>query len=228
MKKNMEILIAEDDKSLGTILKSYLATHGYSCTLCIDGQEALSCYKKDDFDLIISDIILPGMDGFAMVKEIRSKDKDIPIIFLTAKSLQSDIIRGLELGADDYITKPFNMNELLLRIESIFKRIGIQAKSHHTFKIGTYVFDTIRRRLVRFGKEYKLTSKELDLLQLFCENIGKVVERPYALKVVWKEDNYFSARNMDVYVGRLRNILCDDPNIVLENVHGVGYKLVVH
>lgn len=168
------------------------------------------------------------MDGFAMVKEIRSKDKDIPIIFLTAKSLQSDIIRGLELGADDYITKPFNMNELLLRIESIFKRIGIQAKSHHTFKIGTYVFDTIRRRLVRFGKEYKLTSKELDLLQLFCENMGKVVERPYALKVVWKEDNYFSARNMDVYVGRLRNILCDDPNIVLENVHGVGYKLVVH
>ncbi len=227
MKKDIKILIVEDDKSLGMILKSYFATHGYSSTLCFDGQEALICHGKDDFDLIITDIMLPVIDGFALVKEIRAINKYIPIIFLTAKSLQSDIIRGFELGADDYITKPFNMNELTLRIKSILKRMSIESKSHHTFKIGTYIFDTIKRKLIRFGKEYKLTSKELDLLQLFCENMGKVVERPYALKIVWKEDNYFSARNMDVYVGRLRNILSDDPNIILENVHGVGYKLVV-
>lgn len=227
MKKNLKILIVEDDKTLGMILKSYLATHGLSSILCVDGQEALACYENNEIDFIITDVILPVMDGYELVKEIRAIDKEIPIVFLTGKSLQSDIIRGLELGADDYITKPFNMNELLLRIESISKRMKIEAKNQHIFKIGTYEFDTIRRKLVRFGKEYKLTAKELDLLQMFCENMGRVVERPVALKLVWKEDNYFSARNMDVYVGRLRNILVEDPNVTLENVHGVGYKLVV-
>jgi len=227
MKKNLKILIVEDDRSLGMILKSYLATHGYSSLLCYDGQEARLCYENEEFDMIITDIMLPVVDGFELVKQIRSRDREIPIIFLTGKSLQSDIIRGLELGADDYITKPFNMNELLLRIEAIRKRMRYEAKNQHVFKIGTYDFDAIRRKLVRFEKEYKLTSKELDLLQMFCENMGKVVERPVALKIVWKEDNYFSARNMDVYVGRLRNILCEDPDVTLENVHGVGYKLVV-
>lgn len=218
-------MIVDADKSLGVILKSYLALHGFSSVVCLDGQEGRKCYENEIFDMIITDVNMPVMDGYEFVKIIRAVDKEIPIIFLTSKSLQADIIRGFELGADDYITKPFNMDELLFRIEAIHKRIKVVAKNQHIFKIGTYTLDTIRHKLVRFGKEYKLTTKELDLLHLFCENMGRVVERSLALKVVWKEDNYFSARNMDVYVGRLRNILSEDENVTLENVHGVGYKL---
>lgn len=225
MKRALRILIVEDDKCLGTILKSFLASHGFSSVLCHDGDAAKSFFETDDFDLIISDVMLPGIDGFEFAKFVRLVNKEIPIIFLTGKSLQSDILRGFEIGADDYITKPFNMDELLLRIEAIRKRINIGVKSQQHFKIGTYSLDTVRHCLTRDDKEYKLTTKELDLLHLFCENKGHVVERPVALKIVWKEDNYFSARNMDVYVGRLRNILSDDPNVIIENVHGVGYKL---
>ncbi|MCQ2307355.1 MAG: response regulator transcription factor [Bacteroidales bacterium] len=225
MKKTLRILIVEDDKCLGTILKSFLASHGFSSVLCNDGDSAKNFFENDVFDMIITDIMLPGTDGFEFMKFVRISDKEIPIVILSGKSLQSDVLRGFELGADDYITKPFNMDELLLRIEAIRKRTRIGVRSQHFFRIGTYSLDTVRHRLTRDEKEYKLTTKELDLLHLFCENKGHVVERTVALKVVWKEDNYFSARNMDVYVGRLRNILSDDPNVNIENVHGVGYKL---
>ncbi|MDO5341173.1 MAG: response regulator transcription factor [Bacteroidia bacterium] len=225
MKKSLRILIVEDDKCLGTILKSFLASHGFSSVLCHDGITAKDFFENDVFDLIITDVVMSGIDGFEFAKFVRASDKEIPIVFLTGKSLRSDILRGFEIGADDYITKPFNMEELLLRIEAIWKRTRIGTKSQHFFRIGSYQLDTVRHRLTRNDKEYKLTTKELDLLHLFCENKGHVVERPVALKVVWKEDNYFSARNMDVYVGRLRNILGDDPNVNIENVHGVGYKL---
>jgi len=225
MTKSLRILIVEDDKSLGTILKSFMASHGFSGVLCHDGDAAKTLFENDVFDMILTDVMLPVVDGFEFVKFVRQIDKEIPIIFITGKSLQSDILRGFELGADDYITKPFNLEELLLRIEAIRKRLKIGVRSQNLFMIGTYSLDTVSRKLNRDGKDYKLTAKELDLLHLFCENKGHVVERQLALKVVWKEDNYFSARNMDVYVGRLRNILSDDPNVNIENVHGVGYKL---
>lgn len=226
MNRALRILIVEDDKCLGTIMKSFMSSRGLSCVLCHDGASAKSLYENEDFDMILTDIMLPILDGFEFVKNVRQFDKEIPIIFITGKTMQSDVLKGFEIGADDYITKPFNMEELMMRIDAIQKRVEIGVKSQHVFRIGTYNLDIVRHRLVRDDKEYKLTTKELDLLRLFCENKGRVVERSMALRVVWKEDNYFSGRNMDVYVGRLRNILCDDPNVNIENVHGVGYKLI--
>ncbi|MBP9994382.1 MAG: response regulator transcription factor [bacterium] len=225
MSKSIRILVVEDDKNLGILLKSFLAARNFSSVLCYDVDTAKGLFENEFFDMIITDIMLPGVNGYEFVKFVRSVDNEIPVVFLSGKSLQTDVIYGFELGADDYVTKPFNMEELMLRVEAIVKRAGIGKKSQNSFKIGTYFLDTKKHCLLREGKEYKLTTKELDLLHLLCENMGQVVARPVALKIVWNEDNYFSARNMDVYVGRLRNILCDDPNVNIENVHGVGYRL---
>lgn len=223
------ILLAEDDKNLGSVLKAYLEAKGYNTTLCIDGKEALETYKRNEFDFCILDIMMPVMDGFTLAKEIRKMDTKIPILFLTAKSMQEDKIYGFELGADDYLTKPFSMEELLLRIKAIRRRAKESEKANsdtNNFTFGKYDFDHNRQILTINNKEQKLTSKEADLLKLLCQNMNQVLDRSVALNKIWYDDSYFNARSMDVYITKLRKYLKEDPDVELINVHGVGFKLV--
>lgn len=229
MKRNLKILLAEDDKNLGEILKTYLDAKGFFSTLCVNGEETINTFQKGNFDFCILDIMMPVKDGFTVAKEIRKKDKKIPILFLTAKSMQEDILRGFQMGADDYITKPFSMEVLMMRINAIIRRSLSTEKSIRTdnlYKIGDFIFDNIRQSLSVNNIEVKLTSKESELLKLLCENANDVLDRSTALKEIWHDDSYFNARSMDVYVTKLRKYLRDDPNIELINVHGTGFKLV--
>ena len=226
----IKVLLAEDDKNLGTILKAYLEAKGYPTTLCVNGQEAFDVYNKEAFDFCIIDIMMPVKDGFALTKEIRKKNKNIPIIFLTAKSMQEDKLKGFELGADDYITKPFSMEELLVRMKAILRRVKYDKddfKKKGIFILGQFTFDYNRQILTLKKVEQKLTSKEAELLKMLCENTNEVLDRSIALNKIWYDDSYFNARSMDVYITKLRKYLKGDPNVELMNVHGVGFKLVV-
>lgn len=229
MHAKSKILLAEDDKNLGNVLKAYLEAKGFHTTLCIDGKEALETFKRSEFDFCILDIMMPVMDGFTLAKEIRKLDSQVPFLFLTAKSMQEDRIQGLELGADDYLTKPFSMEELLLRIKAIRRRITEGKKNkpgNNIFNFGKYVFDYNRQMLTIGHHQQKLTSKEADLLRLLCQNMNNVLDRSAALNKIWYDDSYFNARSMDVYITKLRKYLKDDPEVELLNVHGVGFKLV--
>ena len=226
----VKVLLAEDDKNLGTILKAYLEAKGYPTTLCVNGQEAFDVYNKEAFDFCIIDIMMPVKDGFALTKEIRKTNKNIPIIFLTAKSMQEDKLKGFELGADDYITKPFSMEELLVRMKAILRRINYDKddfKKKGIFILGQFTFDYNRQILTLKNVEQKLTSKESELLKMLCENANEVLDRSEALNKIWYDDSYFNARSMDVYITKLRKYLKGDTNVELMNVHGVGFKLVV-
>ena len=226
----VKVLLAEDDKNLGTILKAYLEAKGYPTTLCVNGQEAFDVYNKEAFDFCIIDIMMPVKDGFALTKEIRKTNKNIPIIFLTAKSMQEDKLKGFELGADDYITKPFSMEELLVRMKAILRRVKYDKddfKKKGIFILGQFTFDYNRQILTLKKVEQKLTSKEAELLKMLCENANEVLDRSIALNKIWYDDSYFNARSMDVYITKLRKYLKGDPNVELMNVHGVGFKLVV-
>lgn len=225
--KNIRLLLAEDDKNLGSILKNYLEAKGFSTQLCINGQEAYNLFMREKFDFCILDVMMPVKDGFTLASEIRIINKDIPILFLTAKSLQEDKLKGFEIGADDYLTKPFSMEELLARMAAIIKRSkDINKNVNDIFKIGNYTFD-YRRHILSIDKdEQKLTSKEADLLKLLCENENSVLDRRIALKKIWKDDSYFNARSMDVYIVKLRKYLKRDPSVELINVHGIGFKLI--
>lgn len=226
-----KVLLAEDDKNLGTILSSYLNAKGFHTSLCINGQEAFDVYKKNRFDFCIIDVMMPIKDGFTLAREIRMIDKKIPILFLTAKSMQEDKIRGFELGADDYITKPFSMEELLLRMRAIIRRATeskLPDPNKIYYELGKLSFDYNRQILKTPKEEFKLTSKETELLKMLCDNINEVLDRSIALKKIWQDDSYFNARSMDVYITKLRKYLKADPNIELINVHGIGFKLVVN
>ena len=227
--ENTRILLAEDDKNLGNILKAYLEAKGYPTVLCQDGKIAFEAYKRDEFDFCVLDIMMPEMDGFTLAKKIRKIDKNIPILFLTAKSMQEDRIQGFELGADDYLTKPFSMEELLLRIKAILRRSASETGSSQTseYNFGNFTFDYNRQLLSLKGEDQKLTSKEAELLRLLCDNMNNVLDRTVALNKIWYDDSYFNARSMDVYITKLRKYLKGDPNVELINVHGVGFKLVV-
>jgi len=230
MATKTKVLLAEDDKNLGSVLRAYLEAKGYNTTLCVDGKEALETFKRNEFDFCILDIMMPVMDGFTLAKEIRKMDKKIPFLFLTAKSMQEDKIHGFELGADDYLTKPFSMEELLLRIQAINRRIESMQKDkteNNLFKFGAFTFDYNRQLLILDKDQQKLTSKEADLLKLLCLNINDVLDRSVALNKIWYDDSYFNARSMDVYITKLRKYLKEDPTVELINVHGVGFKLVV-
>jgi len=226
--KKMSILLAEDDKNLGTVLKAYLDAKGYNCTLCINGKEALEQYKNDEFDFVILDVMMPIMDGFSVARNIRETDKETPILFLTAKSLQEDVMAGFEVGADDYLTKPFHMDELLARIEAIIRRTESKksAKKVDSYTIGKYTFDVVRNILSIDGVDQKLTSKEAALLEMLCANANETMDRSEALKKIWFDDSYFNARSMDVYVTKLRKYLKGDSEIEILNIHGVGFKLI--
>ena len=226
-KQKVKILLAEDDHNLGTILKAYLEAKGYPVKLYVNGKDAIEAYQKEKFNFCILDVMMPVKDGFALAKEIRKTDKKIPILFLTAKSMQEDKIEGLQIGADDYITKPFSMEELLLRIKAIMRRSNTPVNANQTtFELGKYVYDYTRQTLSLGDMTQKLTSKEAELLKLLCENLNAVLDRTIALNRIWNDDSYFNARSMDVYIAKLRKYLKDDPSIELLNVHGVGFKLL--
>jgi len=229
MKRN-KILLAEDDKNLGSILKEFLQLKDYEVKWSLDGVEAWKIYNETKFDLCLFDIMMPQKDGFTLAKEIRKTDKEIPIIFLTSKSLPEDKIEGFKIGGDDYITKPFNTEELLLRIKAILKRTQKDANTNQTtqFKIGKYKFDS-DSRMLKFGNNtITLTSKESELLKLLCEHENKILKREIALNMIWKESNYFTARSMDVYITKLRKYLSEDTSVTITNFHGVGYMMSIN
>ncbi|MEO9872721.1 response regulator transcription factor [Ekhidna sp.] len=221
------LLIVEDDPNLGEILSEYLGLKGYETTLMRDGEEGGRAFKKAEFDLCILDLMMPKKDGFTLAKEIRATDDDTPIIFLTAKSMKQDIIKGFTIGADDYMTKPFSMEELLLRIQAILKRsIKKEEPFPNPFTIAGLVYYYQENRLITPKREINLTTKENELLKIFFENVNKTVERSSALKKIWKDDSYFNARSMDVYIAKIRKYLSDEPSLKILTIHGEGFKLV--
>ncbi|WKN40651.1 response regulator transcription factor [Tunicatimonas pelagia] len=223
----MKVLLAEDDQNLGMILNDYLTAKGYETILCRDGEEALATFKKEDsLSICILDVMMPKMDGFELAEEIRQLDSKIPMIFLTAKSMKEDTIAGLKLGADDYITKPFSMEELLLRIQAILRRTQPEDAEQSQYAFGKFAYDYQKRILQHDEHEVKLTSKESELLKLFAQNVNQTVDRTKALKVVWGDDSYFNARSMDVYIAKLRKYLKPDEDVQILTVHGQGFKLV--
>ncbi len=224
----INILMAEDDKNLGAILKAYLEAKGCPTTWCLNGEEALKAFGHGEFNLCIFDVTMPIMDGFTLAVEVRKLQSNIPLIFLTARSGQEDVLRGFELGADDYITKPFSMDELLMRIKAVYRRASLTEPLPTTFKLGSFTFDAPRHLLIRGEESRKLTTKEADLLLLLCEYKNKTLERQVALKRIWCEESFLNARSMDVYITKLRKYFKEDPNVQISNVHGVGFKLVVN
>jgi two-component system, OmpR family, response regulator len=222
------ILLAEDDKNLGTILSSYLKVKGFDVTLCPDGVAAFDAFNSQPFDFCIVDVMMPLKDGFTLAQEIRAVNPLVPILFLTARSRQEDVLEGFHSGADDYLTKPFGMEELLARMQAIMRRAAAtpEASGSSEYRIGGYVFEPVKQTLSFGGESQRLTSKENDLLMLLARHRNEVLDRSIALKAIWKDDSYFNARSMDVYITKLRKYLRDDPRIEIINVHGVGFKLI--
>lgn len=225
----IRILLAEDDENLGVLLKEYLQAKNYETDLLPDGDKAFKSFQKNFYDICILDVMMPIKDGFTLAKEIRTINKDIPIIFLTAKSIKDDILQGFRLGADDYITKPFSMEELLFRLEAILRRTKADSKlsTQNVYTLGKYIFDFQKQTLTSTDDTHKLTTKESELLKLLCDNMNEILDRNYALKAIWSDDSYFNARSMDVYITKLRKYLKDEPSIEIINVHGKGFKLIV-
>lgn len=224
------ILLAEDDPNLGSFLRTYLNNKGYKTYLCRDGESAYEVFLRGGFNFLITDIMMPKKDGFALARDVRRVDMNIPILFLTAKTLETDRLRGFQMGADDYLTKPFSMDELLLRIRAILRRTMDRNKGNvqMRFDLGDAVFDVTSQKLIsNRGEEVSLTGRETDLLKAFCLTPNEVVERKEILVNVWKVDNYFNARSMDVYINKLRKALRQVCSAEIINVHGVGYRLVV-
>lgn len=230
MTSKTRILLAEDDPNLGTLLQEYLEAKDFETVLCADGDKAFKTFSKQQFDFVLLDVMMPVKDGFTVAKEIRTINKKIPIIFLTAKSMKEDTLKGFNLGADDYITKPFSMEELLVRVNAVLRRteaFQMAASEQQFFELGDFVFDHERQLLKYNEKEVKLTTKESELLHLLCLNKNGVLERNYALNAIWGDDNYFNGRSMDVYIAKLRKHLKPEPRIEIINIHGKGFKLLV-
>jgi DNA-binding response OmpR family regulator len=223
---NIKILLVEDDENLGQILKEYLGIKGYNISLAKNGQIGLNMFHKEEYDFCILDIMMPVMDGYELAEQIRKINTDVPLLFLSAKSMKEDRITGLELGADDYLTKPFSMEELLLRIKAILKRAGKKSQAQKVFNIGLFTFDYNQQKISVFDDEQKLTTKENELLYLLCKNKNEVLTREEALLKIWGDDSYYTARSMDVFISKLRKRLNADDKIKIINVHGSGFKLI--
>ena len=231
MDDKLKILLCEDDENLGTLLSEYLQAKGFQADLCPDGEVGYKAFLKNKYDICVLDVMMPKKDGFTLAQEIRQANAEIPIIFLTAKQLKEDILEGFKIGADDYITKPFSMEELVFRIEAILRRVkGKKTKESTMYNIGRFTFDTQKQLLTLDNnpeKVTKLTTKENELLALLCAHSNEILQRDYALKTIWIDDNYFNARSMDVYITKLRKHLKPDNQIEIINIHGKGYKLIV-
>ncbi len=227
-------MLVEDDQNFGDVLRSYLEMNDYDVTLANDGIKGIESYHRGTFDLCILDVMMPRKDGFTVGREIREKDQNIPIIFLTAKTLKEDVLQGFKIGADDYITKPFNSEELLFRIGAILKRTKPKEapkEEAKEYNIGKYHFN-YPLRILTFDKggvnepQHKLSPKEAQLLKMFALKLNDVLTRNEALTKIWGEDNYFTARSMDVFVTKLRKYLADDENLEIVNIHGNGFQLL--
>lgn len=226
-----KILLVEDDPSLGPLLQEYLEAKGFETKLAEDGKKGGDVFFKGTYDLLLLDVMMPVKDGLTLAKEIRVVDKNIPIIFLTAKSMKEDTIEGFNAGADDYITKPFSMDELLARVTAVLRRTNKARSTESTevnFKIGAYQFNSQKQVLQNNGNEQKLTTKESQLLRLLCIHGNDVLDRNFALKTIWHDDNYFNGRSMDVYIAKLRKYLKDDTKVEIINIHGKGFKLLIN
>lgn len=230
--KKPKILYVEDDVNLGFVTKDNLLKRGYDITLCEDGLTAAQTFQKQKFDLVILDVMLPKIDGFALAQKLRDKDKNVPIIFLTAKSMLEDKLQGFKLGADDYITKPFSIDELSHKIEVFLKRSKVFAEnpvseSKNVYHIGSYTFDFKELTLSNKEQKHSLTIREAELLRMLAIQRNQVVRREAILHQVWGEDNYYIGRSLDVFISRLRKLFADDPSVEIENVRGVGFKFNV-
>ncbi len=224
-----KILYAEDDETLGFLTKDNLEQYHYEVMHCNNGQICLDEFKKNAYDICILDIMLPKMDGFELATEIRKRNADIPIIFLSAKTLKEDRIKGLRLGADDYLVKPFSIEELLLKIEIFLKRSQKnKALEQQTYLLGKYTFDPTNYLMIHENEKIKLTQRESQLLQFFIEHQNQVLKREVILKSLWGDDDYFMGRSLDVFISRLRKILADEKGIAIENLHGIGFKFAMH
>lgn len=228
MEEKMKIMLCEDDENLGMLLREYLQAKGYDTELCTDGEIGYKTFMKEKFDLCVLDVMMPKKDGFSLAKDIRQSNQEVPIIFLTAKTLKEDILEGFKIGADDYLTKPFSMEELTFRIEAVLRRVkGKKNRDRTFFKIGSFTFDSQKQILARGDQQTKLTTKESELLSLLCVHANEILQRDFALKTIWIDDNYFNARSMDVYITKLRKHLKGDENVEIINIHGKGYKLII-
>ena len=224
-----KILLTEDDPNLGMLLQEYLQAKDFMVDLAKNGEEGIKFFlEKGNYDMCILDVMMPKKDGFSLAREIRMKDKEVPIVFLTAKSMKEDTIQGFKVGADDYITKPFSMEELLMRMRAILRRFGKQEPDSqvNSFQVGVYNFDSQTNILAVNDTKNKLTTKESELLKLLCQNKNQSVSRSFALKLIWGDDSYFNARSMDVYITKLRKHLREDPSLQIMNMHGEGFKLI--
>jgi two-component system, OmpR family, response regulator len=228
MNQKNQIFLVEDDLSFGAVLKSYLEIYDFQVTWIDDGKYAFDRFRAGNFNICILDVMLPNVDGFTIATEIRKINKDIPMVFLTAKALKEDILKGYNAGADDYITKPFDTEVLLCKIQAIIKRQTIQPLVNEDFfTIGSYEFDSKIRLVTRNGISQKLSPKESELLKMLCQNQNELLPRETALRKIWGDDGYFTARSMDVFVTKLRKFLADDPKIEIKNIHGSGFMLEV-
>lgn len=224
--KKPRLLFAEDDENLRSVSVEYLKIKGFDVDSASDGKEALNKYRSNKYDLLVLDVMMPEMDGFTLAEEIRKQDKETPLIFLTALEANEHKIRGFNSGADDYVTKPFQMEELKVRIEAILRRT-FKAEEKTVFEFGEFKFDSIKQTLIhKSGKEEKLTTKESELLRLLALNMNKVLMRETALVKIWGKDDYYTARSMDVFITKLRKYLKLDENLQIINIHATGYKLV--
>lgn len=223
----IQILLVEDDTSLGFIISDQLRSDGYKVTLCSDGAEGLQRFSQEKFHMCIFDVMMPKKDGFSLAKDVRKLDQKIPILFLTAKSNVEDKVEGFKSGGDDYLTKPFNVEELQLRVAAMLKRVDIQKDSPEpsVYQIGQYKFNTINYQLHHTGFQKSLTKKEAQILKMLCKNLNEVVAREIILNSVWGQDDYFVGRSLDVFITKLRKYLKEDPAIQISNVHGIGFKL---
>ncbi len=228
MENKLHILLCEDEESLGMLVREYLQAKGYDAELYLDGEAGYKAFVKGKYDMCLLDVMMPKMDGFTLARELRSINSEVPIMFLTAKNLKDDILEGFKLGADDYLTKPFSMDELVYRMEAILRRVKARSRQMATrYQLGRFTFDTQRQLLSIDDKSTKLTTKESELLTMLCTHMNDILERDLALKTIWIDDNYFNARSMDVYITKLRKHLKDDDQIEIINIHGKGYKLIV-
>ncbi len=222
------ILLAEDDKNLGYVLHEYLEMNDFEVTLTKDGEEAIKVFQKGNFDLCILDVMMPKHDGFFVAEQIKKVDEQIPVIFLTARALKVDKLKGFRIGADDYIVKPVDEEELMARINAIVKRSRLSSRTNATtYKIGKYSFDYENQQLIIAETKRTITTKEADVLRALCDCQGKILDRKTTLKTLWGENDYFSRRSMDVFISKLRKYLSDDPSVKIRNVHGKGFVLEV-
>ncbi len=226
--RKYRILLCEDDTNLGMVLKNYLELNDYEVVLERDGRLGFAAFQREKFDICLLDVMMPHVDGFALAEDIRDIDPDVPLFFLSAKTMKEDIINGYKLGADDYITKPFDSEVLLMKIKAILKRNEeeIRVSENTEFDLGGYHFNPKLRQLIIEGKTSTLSPKENDLLKMLAEYKNDLLPREKALKRIWGSDTYFNGRSMDVYIAKLRKYLKDDPSIEIVNIHGNGFRLV--